>query len=222
MRAPKADKERGTQFMKQRIQLTKFRQEVGLKVGDMMTRKLILANPDTSIESCVKKMLDNKVGTVLVTEKDRLIGIITKLDILRLIPRKLDLSKVKARDIMIRKVKTIRPDVDLYQAIILMRKTKIKKMPVVAEGNKVIGMLHAKDIVKFEPQLFEHIAEAVHIKEESEKLRRLDKWREHRALHGIEPRGSVEGPCEECGNYGMLEENEGRLICPACRDVYGY
>ena len=106
-------------LMKQRIQLTRFKQEIGLKVGDMMTRKLILANPDTSVDSCVKKMLENKVGTVLVTDKDKLMGIISKLDILRLIPRKLDLSKVKAKEIMTRNVRTIKPEVDLYQAIIL-------------------------------------------------------------------------------------------------------
>ncbi len=207
--------------MKQRIQLTRFRQETGIKIGDIMTRKLVMASPDTPVSVCVKKMLDNKIGTVLITEKDRLLGIITKLDILRLIPKKLDLTKVKAKDIMVKKVKTIRPDIDLYQAIILMRKTKIKKMPVVVEGNKVIGMLNAKDIVKFEPQLFEHIAEAIYIKEESEKLRRLDKWRDHRVMHGLEPRGSVEGPCEECGNYGWLEDMEGRLLCVECKDVYG-
>ncbi len=208
--------------MKRRIQLTKFKQETGIKVGDMMTRKLILINPETSVKECVKKMLDNKIGTVLVTNKDKkLLGLITKLDILRLIPKGKDLSKVKAGDIMIRNVKTIRPDIDLYQAIILMRKTKKKKMPVI-ENDKVIGMLNAKDIVRFEPQLFEHIAEAMTIREETEKLRRLAKYREHRVLHGIEPRGHIEGPCEECGNFDLLEEVDGRLLCSACRDKLGY
>ena len=207
--------------MKKRIQLTKFRQETGIKVGDIMTRKLILARPDTPVDVCVKKMLDNKIGSVLVTNDQKLLGLIAKIDILRLIPQCKDFSKVKAKDIMKRKVRTIRPDLDIYQAITFMKKTKIKKLPVM-DGSKVIGILNAKDIVKIEPQLFEHIAESLYIKEESEKLRRLDKHREQRFMQGIEPKGNVEGPCEECGNYGWLEDIEGRLLCVECKDVYGF
>ncbi|OYT41886.1 hypothetical protein B6U80_00530 [Candidatus Pacearchaeota archaeon ex4484_26] len=72
--------------MKRRIQLTKFKQETGIKVGDMMTRKLILVNPETSVKECVKKMLDNKIGTVLVTNKDKkLLGLITTCPGLRVV-----------------------------------------------------------------------------------------------------------------------------------------
>lgn len=207
--------------MKQRIQLTRFKQEIGLKVGDIMTRNVVRVSPDTNVKACIDKMFKLKTGSIVVTEGEKLRGIVTKRDLLSAILKTKDPGAVKVKDIMTMRVKTITPDIDLYKALILMKKTKIKKFPVV-EGSRVIGFLTTKDIIKIEPQLFEHIAEAFHIKEESEKLRRLDKWREHRVLHGIEPRGSVEGPCEECGNYGWLDENEGRLICVECRDVYGY
>lgn len=207
--------------MKRRIHLGRISRRTGIKVGDIMTRNLIMVNPETSIEECVQKMLDNKIGTVLVSNKGTLRGIITKMDIIKLIPRCKVFSKEKAKDAMITKVRTINPDADLYKAMILMQKTKFKKIPVV-EGNKVVGMLNAKDIMKLQPQLIEHMIEALQIREESEKLRRLDKYRSVRISSGIEPRGTIEGPCEECGNYGLLDEYEGRLLCSECKDLYDF
>ncbi|MBU2496795.1 MAG: CBS domain-containing protein [Nanoarchaeota archaeon] len=203
--------------MKKRIQLTKFKQETGIKVGDMMTRNVIKVSPETTVKECVKKLFGVKASNFVVEDKGKLVGIITKRDLLLSIIRSKNPGNVKVKEVMTRKVRTIKPDIDLYQASILMKKTKIKKLPVM-ENNKIIGFLTMKDIVRFEPQLFEHIAEAVHIREESEKLKRLDKYKgqRDRGLHG------TEGHCEECGNFGVLEEIDGRLICVVCKDNLGY
>lgn len=207
--------------MKRRIQLTKFRQQTGIKVGDIMTRQLVVANPDSSVKECVKNSLKTKADTILVTKDGHLIGLVRRREVLNLMIQDKDPSKVKIIEIMKRNIKTITPDKDLYEATSIMKKNKVKRLPVVEDG-KVIGILTLDDIIKFEPKLIEQIMEAFHIREETEKLRRLSKHRDHRILHGIEPKGNVEGPCEECGNYGWLEETEGRLICVECKDVYGF
>ena len=202
--------------MKKRIQLTKFKQETGIKVGDMMTRNVIKVSPETTVKECVKKLFSMKASNFVVEKKDKLVGIITKRDLLWSIARSKNPGDVKVKEIMTKKVRTIKPEVDLYKASILMKKTKIKKLPVV-ENNKVIGFLTMKDIVRFEPQLFEHIAEAMRIREESEKLKRLYKYKETgKSLH------RREGHCEECGNFGFLEEIDGRFICLVCKDNLGY
>lgn len=207
--------------MKKRIQLGRFKQEIGIKVGDIMTRDLVKVAPETTVKECVEKIFKFKTGSIIVSEKDKMLGIVTKRDLLSAILKSKDPGKIKVKEIMTRKVRTIRPDTDLYKALILMKKTKIKKFPVI-ENNKVIGFLTMKDVVKFEPQLLEQIAEAIYVREESAKLKRLDRYRKHRILHGIEPGGHIEGPCEECGNHGWLEEIEGRLICSACKDNEGH
>ena len=204
--------------MKQRIIGGSVRNKIGIKVGDIMTQNLVTVNPETTVRECVEKMLNHKIGSLLVTSNNALVGIITRYEIVGIIPQGKDATKVKAKDIMQKRVRTISPDVDLYEAIIHMRRTKIKKLPVMHAG-KLVGILATRDILKLEPQLFEFFAESLYIKEESEKLRKRDAIMANRFYAGIERRGDTEGPCEECGNFDMLIESEGRLLCTECIDL---
>ena len=72
-----------------------------------------------------------------------------------------------------------------------------------------------KDILKVEPQLFDFIAESLHVKEESAKLRRREEIRKEREDANAD---EVEGPCEECGNYDVLQDIDGKLVCSGCGD----
>ncbi len=191
--------------------------KTGIKVSDIMTRKLVAVKPDASLKECVKKMFDEGTGSIVVVEKDSLLGFITKRDILKWVLEEKefkDFSKIKAEDAMMCKAKTISPDKDLYEALALMKRTKIKKMPVV-RGDEVVGLLTMKDILKVEPQLFDFIAESLHVKEESEKLRRREEARTKK--EDVEGEG-VEGPCEGCGNFDILQDVDGKLVCGSCRD----
>lgn len=121
-----------------------------------------------------------------------------------------DPEKVKVREVMIKKTKTVSPSLDIYEAIIRMKRDKIKKLPVIY-NNKVQGILTLNDILRIEPQLFDYVADIVYIREQAAKLK-------YRRTKSITETG-VEGPCEKCGNYDSLAENDGRLICSECVDV---
>jgi len=77
---------------------------------------------------------------------------------------------------MIKKVITITPDVDIYEALLVMRDEDVRMLPVL-DGNKLVGLLTVKDILKIEPALFELLAEKLILKEEHNKpifISRLD------------------------------------------------
>ncbi|MEK6852642.1 MAG: CBS domain-containing protein, partial [Nanoarchaeota archaeon] len=171
--------------------------KTGIKVGDIMTRRLIVVSPETKVRDCVKSMFKGKTGSLLVMNSKWLLGVVTKRDILRGLLRK-DISRLSAADVMTRRVKTISPNIDLYDALLRMKKTKIKKLPVMENGN-VIGMLTIGDILRLQPHLFDYVAEAVYIKEESAKLRKRGKLISQKKMVGFED--SISGPCEKCGNY---------------------
>ena len=77
-------------------------------------------------------------------------------------------------------------------------------------NKKIIGYITLKDILKFKPSLFESLNEFHLIKEEAEKIERSKT-----AMKG----NFIKGSCEECGNFDVLEEIDGRLICESCRDI---
>jgi CBS domain-containing protein len=184
--------------------------KIGVKVGDVMTRDFISISPDISVLDCAKKMVKNHVGSLVIQNRGELKGIITEKDIIWALTKKekKDLSKIKCLDITSRKIATIRPDLDLIDALQRMKKTKFRRLPVVVK-NKVIGLLTLKDILRIEPDLFDiaYATNAMQIREEDEKRERKDS-----------PKSFRVGICEECGNEDMLYKVDGALICESCSD----
>jgi len=184
--------------------------QIGVKVGDIMTRNFVSTKPDISVLSAVRLMVKKRVGSLLLVEANILKGILTERDIMWVLSKKhtkKDLSKVKAKDICPRKITTIRPSADIYDAIRLMRKKKYRRLPVTVK-KRVIGLLTEKDILRIQPELFEIAHESYSIKEERAKLKRVKEGESFK-----------EGICEGCGNFDILYNIDGQLICESCRDA---
>ena len=177
-----------------------------ITVADVMTRKPITISPKTNLLDCAKKMLKNKVGALLIVDKNKkLVGYIAQKEILWAIVKKSkNLGGIKAIDISARKLTTIPPKLTIKEA--MKRMKKYKRLPVVQKG-ELVGLLSAKDILNFNPYFYPEFEEMTKIREESEKLKRLKKV-------GYK---TSQGYCEECGNYGAIYSSEGRSICGECR-----
>ncbi|MEM4647804.1 MAG: CBS domain-containing protein [Candidatus Pacearchaeota archaeon] len=151
--------------------------KTGIKVGDIMTRNFVSCSPETSLIDAVKKMVKMKVGSIVVKTDDKLEGILTERDILNIVSKKHSIKGLKVKDVMEKRVITISPSKDIYDAILLMKKKYIRRLPVV-EKNKLVGFITIRDIIKIFPSLFDVWAEAIRIKEESEKLKKIQKSEE--------------------------------------------
>ena len=78
--------------------------KVGIKVGDVMTRRFVSVNPSTSIEECAKAMVKKRVGSLIVTENKVLKGIVTEGDIIKAVVKNLDLKSTKVSKIMTKRI----------------------------------------------------------------------------------------------------------------------
>ena len=183
-----------------------FVMEVGVKVGDLMTRDFVFVTGETDLLECTKLMVKKRVGSLLIKEDKKLTGLLTRKDILWVMTKKpkSSLKDIKVKDLMKRKIVTIRPGEDIIVAMQRFKRKKIRRLPVVENG-KLIGMLTLKDVLKIDPGLFEMIVEEVKIKEETEKMNRsnIDAPRK-------------QGICEECGVYELLYRDEAQWICEKC------
>lgn len=179
--------------------------KIGIQVGEVMTRNFVSARPDIPVLSAVRLMVKKRVGSLILEENGDLKGILTEKDIMWALSKKKDLSNVKANEICTRKITTIKPSADIYDAIVLMRKKKFRRLPVTV-NKKVIGYLTLKEILKIQPELFEIAKEGYNIKWPFNKNEEKDG------------EAIKEGMCEECGNTDILYLEDGKLICESCKD----
>ena len=179
-----------------------------IQVADVMTRDPIIVKSDTSLLDCAKKMVKKKVGSLLLTDKKKLVGFLSTKDILWALVKKSkqDLSKIRAIEISPKKIATIKPNSTIREAIEKMKKLKFERLPVIFEGN-LVGMITIRDILNFHPEYYPELEEFGQIREETRKLKRLKKAQIKR-----------EGICEECGKYDLLYFTNGNLVCEECRE----
>jgi CBS domain-containing protein len=184
--------------------------QLGIKVGDMMTRNFVSVNPETPIIECARTMIKKRVGSLVLKENNKLSGILTEGDIIYALSKKpKELEKIKAKDVARKKVQTIKPSEDIAEALKKMKKTRFRWLPV-AIKNDVVGFVTLKDILKIEPNLFDAFSEIMQIKEEQAKLKKIKNYFPRKKGN------PKEGMCEECGSPGLLFRYNDKLICENC------
>jgi signal-transduction protein with cAMP-binding, CBS, and nucleotidyltransferase domain len=178
-----------------------------------MTREPLITDPCTNLLECAKKMVQKKTGSLLLVINKKLVGLISTQDILWALVKKSkeDLSQIQAKDISPRKIAVIRPSATLDEALKKMKDSKFERLPVV-ENNELVGIITIKDILSFNPEIYPEIEEFAGIREESRKLKLVQKAKERETI------SSQEGICEECGNHDTLYRVNGALVCESCRD----
>ena len=127
-------------------------------VKDAMNRRVIVIKPDATVREAARIMTKLRIGSLIVMEEDRIVGIITELDIIwKVVADDLNPNTTLVRDVMSRDVVTIKPDQTLEDAAELMVEKKIKKLPVV-EDHRLVGILTATDLISVQPKLIAPLA----------------------------------------------------------------
>lgn len=177
--------------------------KTGYKVYDCMTTKPISVSSGASLEECAKVMAKNHVGALVIKDNHESKGLITEQDIVRnVIAKGINPLTKKVNDFMETKLITIGPNDDIYDALIKMRDSNIRHLPVVDKG-KMVGLLTIKDILKIEPSLFELVVEKFELREEKRKP--VDRIIEREAI------------CQGCGAYVEdVKKVKGSLLCERC------
>jgi CBS domain-containing protein len=123
-----------------------------IRVSDVMSNDLVIVDSEDIISKAVNFLLNRSVGSVLVMDKEhRLVGIITKGDILReVLSKRLDPEIVKAREVMSQPVIKIKADATVEDASRLMIEKKISKLAVMKDA-KLAGIITSTDIIRTQP-----------------------------------------------------------------------
>ena len=128
-------------------------------VRDVMSKDVRVVRPDTTMKEVVATMNKFDIGSIVVVQGDRPVGIITERDILRRIVEPcIAPETLTAKQVMTSPVLTINETASIEEAAKLMAKKRVKKLPVM-NNQKLVGVVTLTDIVTKVPTMFSILEE---------------------------------------------------------------
>jgi len=122
---------------------------MGQIIKDVMTSNPCSIDAEKSVAYAAKMMREEDVGLAPIVEGDKLIGMLTDRDIaIRVVAEDRNPEQVKVADVASKQVVTIDPQQDLDEALRIMAKHQVRRLPVVEEDGKLVGVVAQADIAR--------------------------------------------------------------------------
>jgi CBS domain-containing protein len=104
-----------------------------------------------TVLDAITKMVDGNVGSLLVTDGGRLVGIVTERDYLRRVTLEdRDERTTPVREIMSTPIAYTTPESSIDECMAVMTERRIRHLPVLDEGQNIVGVVSIGDVVKFQ------------------------------------------------------------------------
>jgi CBS domain-containing protein len=124
-------------------------EQMAKSVRELMTRNPCSIDADKSVAYAAKMLRDEDVGLAPIVEGDRLVGTVTDRDItVRVVAEGKDPESTKVKDIASINLVTVDPRQDLDEALQLMAKYQVRRLPVIEEGGRLVGLVAQADIAR--------------------------------------------------------------------------
>ena len=118
-------------------------------IKDVMTSNPCTIDADKSVAYAAKMMKDEDVGLAPIVEGDKLIGMLTDRDIaMRVVAEGRDPDQVTVREVASTHVVTVDPQQDLDEALRIMAKHQVRRLPVVEEDGRLVGVVAQADVAR--------------------------------------------------------------------------
>jgi CBS domain-containing protein len=135
---------------------------MGQTVQDVMTRDPGAVEASAPIIEAAEIMLREDVGSVPILEDGRLAGMLTDRDIvLRVVAEGRDARTITCAEIASRQLATIDPQQPLEEALRLMGEHQVRRLPVVEEDGRLVGIVAQADIARNDPSEVGHLVEEI-------------------------------------------------------------
>ena len=122
---------------------------MGKSVKEVMSSNPCAIDADKPVSHAAKMMKDEGVGLAPVVEGNRLVGTLTDRDIVtRVVAEGKDAQAVTAREAASTDLVTVTPQQDLDEALQLMAKNRVRRLPVIEEDGRLVGVVAQADVAR--------------------------------------------------------------------------
>jgi CBS domain-containing protein len=120
------------------------------KCDEVMTKSPVCCLPNDMVAKAAELMKSENIGSIPVIENEqtkKLVGIVTDRDLaLKIVAERRDAKSTKVEAVMTRKVVTCRAEDDLQKALDAMSEHQLRRIPVVDNDNKILGIIAQADV----------------------------------------------------------------------------
>ncbi|HYM63674.1 MAG TPA: CBS domain-containing protein [Gaiellaceae bacterium] len=118
-----------------------------MTLGDFMSREVLSVAPEDTIGEAAQRMADANVGSSVVLEHGRLIGILTERDLLRAMAQRVHPSEARVREWMTAEPVSASESTSADEAARLMIEQGFRHLPVV-DGDRTLGVVSLRDVMR--------------------------------------------------------------------------
>ena len=122
-------------------------ERVNLSAKELMNPNVVSVGPDATLKEVSELMDKHKIGSVVVIDNDKAVGIVTERDFATKIMIKSYLSDTKVSDVMSSPVIHVTPNQSVADIIDIMANKEIRKIPVIDNG-KVVGIVSGTEFLR--------------------------------------------------------------------------
>jgi CBS domain-containing protein len=117
-------------------------------IAQIMTPDLLLVEPSDTLGEAAQKMTERGVGSVVVSDYGRMIGILTERDVMRAVAGRVHSSEARVREWMTPDPITVTVDTPVEEAGRVMLERGFRHLPVV-DGDRPIGIVSIRDLAQW-------------------------------------------------------------------------
>ncbi|TMK70483.1 MAG: CBS domain-containing protein [Actinobacteria bacterium] len=122
---------------------------MGQRIREVMTSNPSTIEPNKTVADAARIMKQEDAGVVPVTENGRLTGMVTDRDIaIRVVAEGKDPKSTPVREVASKDLVTVDPQQDLDEALRLMAKHQVRRLPVVEEDGRLVGVVAQADVAR--------------------------------------------------------------------------
>ena len=120
-----------------------------LSAADIMTQRVVTAHPNDDVSRIASEMERHEIGSVVIVERGKVVGILTERDFVRIVEQVgMLLDKSLARHHMAKPVATVQSDTSVLDIIKLMKEKHIRHIVVLNKNQEVAGVISSRDLMK--------------------------------------------------------------------------
>jgi CBS domain-containing protein len=132
-----------------------------MKLNDIFTRNVVVAGPEETLAAVALKMQEHNVGTIVIVENRRPVGIVTDRDLALALGAQRVSPHTEVQNVMTRHVLAIPEDTSIYTATKFMREREVRRLPIVDREDRLVGMVTLDDLLRFLGRELYNLAEGI-------------------------------------------------------------
>jgi CBS domain-containing protein len=132
-----------------------------MPLQDLARTDVITAGPDTTVPELARLMRDESVGSVVITDAEKPIGIVTDRDLTTRVLAEERTAPERAEDVMSSDLCALEPDAGFYDAAEMMSEYGIRRLPVCTAEDELVGIITADDMTELMAEETELLASVI-------------------------------------------------------------